>query len=200
MSFLEVQFPVTVSFGSSGGPGFNTEVVILGSGHEQRNIKWAASRARYDAATGVKDLTTLAAVIAFFQTCRGRAHGFRWKDWTNYTATAEAIGTGDGSDLTFQLVKTDTYGGESYIRTITKPVAGTVHVYVAGVEQVGNWTVNTATGLVTFAGGHAPGIGAAVTATFEFDVPCRFDTDALSLVIDDYQVGSAQIPIVEVRV
>ncbi len=58
------------------------------------------------------------------------------------------------------------------IRTITKPVAGTVQVYLDGVEQPSGWSVDTTTGLVTF--GVPPTLGVEVTAGFEFDVPVRF--------------------------
>jgi hypothetical protein len=43
------------------------------------------------------------------------------------------------------------------VRTITKPVAGTVKVYLDSVEQLSGWPVDTTTGLVTF--GTAPSLG-----------------------------------------
>jgi uncharacterized protein (TIGR02217 family) len=57
------------------------------------------------------------------------------------------------------------------VRTITKPVAGTVKVYLDGVEQLWGWSVDTTTGVVTF--GTAPAMGVEVTADCEFDVPVR---------------------------
>jgi uncharacterized protein (TIGR02217 family) len=53
---------------------------------------------------------------------------------------------------------------------------------------------------VTFAGGHIPAEGAAVTAGFEFDVPVRFDADRLEVNLSLIEAGSIpNIPIVEIR-
>ncbi len=74
-------------------------------------------------------------------------------------------------------------------------------VSVGGVAQdAENFAVNTATGVITFAGGHIPGVGAATTAGFEFDVPVRFDTDQLEINLTQIEAGSIpHIPIVEIR-
>ena len=50
-----------------------------------------------------------------------------------------------------------------------------VRVAVGGVEQFSGWSVDAATGIVTFSS--PPAMGAAVTAGFKFDVPVRFDSD-----------------------
>jgi uncharacterized protein (TIGR02217 family) len=84
------------------------------------------------------------------------------------------------------------------VRTITKPVAGTVKVYLDGVEQLSGWSVDTTTGLVTF--GMPLALGVEVTADFEFDVPMRFDTDQMAVTIQSYRLHAwQQIPIVELR-
>jgi uncharacterized protein (TIGR02217 family) len=84
------------------------------------------------------------------------------------------------------------------VRTITKPVAGTVKVYLDGVEQLSGWSVDTTTGLVTFS--IAPALSVEVTADFEFDVPVRFDTDHMAVTIETYRLHAwQQIPIVELR-
>ncbi len=60
------------------------------------------------------------------------------------------------------------------------------------------WSVNTATGSVTFT--TAPGAGVAITAGFEFDVPVRFDTDMLDVTLDLERLGSiTSIPLLEIR-
>lgn len=199
MSFVETRFPADISFGSSGGPVFSTSVITTQGGFEQRNINWAEARAKYNVAHGVKNQTQLDALIAFFRSRQGKAHGFRFKDWTDYKAAAVGIGTGNGSQTAFQLVKTYTSGGVTYTRTVKKPVTGTVLIYLNGVLQGSGWSVNTATGVITFTG--APGSGVAVTADFEFDVPVRFDTDHLSASLDNYGAHSwNDVPLVEVRV
>ena len=207
MAFLEIRFPDNISRGARGGPERRTQIVELASGDEERNASWANSRRRYDAAYGIRRADDLAAVVAFFEARNGRLYGFRWKDWADYTsrlpsglpaATDQALGTGDGTATDFQLVKVYSSGSQSWTRTITKPVDGTVTVAIDGIEQSSGWSVDTTTGLITFT--TAPASGAIITAGFEFDVPVRFDTDTLDVTLDIERLGSiTSIPLIEVR-
>jgi uncharacterized protein (TIGR02217 family) len=77
-------------------------------------------------------------------------------------------------------------------------VDGVVRIALGGVEQLSGWSVDTTTGLVTF--NTAPGAGVSITAGFEFDVPVRFDTDALDVTLDLERLGSiTSIPLLELR-
>jgi len=206
--FHEVSFPLDISLKSSGGPQRRTDVVALGSNREERNARWAMSRRRYDAGYGVKSLTALAAVIDFFEERRGMLYGFRWRDRADFKSCApnaapgpadQALGVGDGTAVSFQLVKT--YGGAfaPYARAIQKPVAGTARAAVAGVEKAAgvDFTVDATTGLATFA--IPPPAGALVTAGFLFDTPARFDTDYLEIDHSAFEAGEIpKIPIVEI--
>ncbi len=61
----------------------------------------------------------------------------------------------------FQLLKRYGASFAPWSREIEKPVAGSVVVAVDGVEQSGGaFSVDVATGVVTFGGGHIPGEGA----------------------------------------
>ncbi len=210
MAFHELRFPAGISLGATGGPERRTEIVVLGSGAEERNSRWADSKRSYNAGYGIKGVDNLHAVIAFFEERRGRLHGFRWKDWTDYKSCApsaapspldQALGMGDGETASFQLVKR--YGSDfaPWTRSIAKPVAGTVSIAVDGeAADPEHYIVALATGLVTFVSGHEPGDGESVTAGFEFDVPVRFDTDQLEINLAQIEAGSIpHIPIVEIR-
>ena len=199
VAFHEVQFPPRISYGATGGPGFQTTVITAASGYESRNSSWAASRGEWNIATGLKDKDDIQTLIAFFRARRGKAYGFRFKDWTDYTATTQTIGTGTGALKTFQLVKAYTSGAYGESRTITKPVADTVKIYANGVLQSSGWAVDTTTGIVTF--GTAPAPGVVITADFEFDIPARFDTDKMQVNYSTYNYASwSSIPVVEIRI
>ncbi|MBM2576809.1 DUF2460 domain-containing protein [Jannaschia sp. Os4] len=207
--FHEVRFPARLSFGSSGGPERLTEVVELANGFEERNTPWADSRRRYDAGVGVRSLDDMAALIAFFEARRARLHGFRWKDWADWHSGVpsegvrpgdQVIGVGDGVRVEWPLAKTYRSGAHDYVRTISKPVEGTVRIALADDElrEGDHWTVDVATGLVTFLS--PPEDGAEVTAGFEFDVPVRFDTDALQVTAAGFEAGEVpSVPVVEIR-
>lgn len=198
MSFHDIRFPDDISYGAQGGPGFNTTVVITKSGQESRNQNWQEARIEWDVSTAVKDKNDAHTLLAFFRARRGKAFGFRFKDWSDYQATGEQIGTGDNSTTTFQLVKVYDDSLIQTTRNITRPVANTTKIYFDSVEQLTGWTVDTTTGIVTF--DTAPSTNVAITADFEFDIPARFDTDKLRINIQGFDafVGEA-INIVELR-
>lgn len=198
-TFHEVQFPPKIAYGASGGPEFSTSITTTQAGFEQRNINWLKSRGRWDVSTGIKNKADMDAVIAFFRARFGKAYGFRFKDWSDYQAVGQNIGTGDNVLTAFQLTKTYVSGSNIYVREIKKPVTSTVTIYLNSVLQVSGYTIDHDTGIVTFS--VAPGVGVLVTADYDFDVPVRFDTDMLAVRID----GPAQylwdsIPIVETRI
>ncbi|MFN3547623.1 MAG: TIGR02217 family protein [Mesorhizobium sp.] len=209
-AFHEVRFPVAVSFGATGGPARRNEIVLLTSGHERRNARFADSRRSYDAGTGLRSLEDVHDVVAFFEARRGSLHGFRFRDPFDMkscrphetpAATDQALGTGDGTTAAFALAKTYGEGVDVYRRPIAKPVAGSVRVAVGGVEQVAavDFEVDHATGLVSFLPGHVPAEGAAVTAGFEFDVPVRFDAEQLSVNLAGFRAGQIPtIPLIEI--
>jgi uncharacterized protein (TIGR02217 family) len=207
MMFHEIQFPTAIAFHSSGGPERKTEIVTLGSGFEERNAVWANSRRHYDVGYGVKTLDDLHAVIAFFEARLARLYGFRFRDFADFRSCApneavtpldQPIGTGDGATTQFQLIKTYVSGPSNWVRTIGKPVSGTVRVAVAGVEQTSGVTIDDTTGLIAF--DSAPATAAAITAGYEFDTPVRFDTDSLSINLSNFAAGEIpSIPLVEIR-
>ena len=210
-AFHEVLFPVEVAFGSTGGPERRTDVVALASGHERRNARWADSRRRYDAGTGVTSLDDLARLVAFFEQRRGRLHGFRYRDPVDDRSCMpsaapgpldQAIGTGDGTTASFALAKAYGTGTGAWTRPIVKPVDGSVSVAVDGIERAAgaDFAVDATTGLVTFAPAAIPPPGAAVTAGFRFHVPVRFDTDRLAVDLAAFMAGEApSVPLVEIR-
>jgi uncharacterized protein (TIGR02217 family) len=208
MSFDEIELPLRVGFGSQGGPAFSTEVIIIDSGFERRNQNWSQARRSYDARAGVRSAADAAALLNFFHARAGRARGFRLKDWSDFSSAADGtsaslwsdqtIGSGNGTSSVFQLVKNYASGGVTHVRTVAKPVAGSLMVGVNNVQLSTGFSVDTTTGLVTFA--TPPGSGQNVTAGFQFDVPVRFDADQLALTTENYATYKADIPIVEVRV
>jgi len=193
MAFYEIQFPSAISFGAQGGPGYRTDVVVVSSGAETRNVTWAQARRRYDVSFAARLPTAADAVKAFFHNMQGRAHGFRFKDWTDYSATASEGKFTLLTATTFQAYKRYTSGSQTNDRIIQKGIATWSITGGSGVS------VNYNTGIVTVSSG-TPTAWAG-----QFDVPCRFDTDELTGTIIDksgaeFITGWDSIPIVEIRV
>jgi uncharacterized protein (TIGR02217 family) len=199
MAFYESpRFPERISFGAIGGAGYLTDVTIVASGAEFRNAAWSQARMTWDVAHAARRQPDYELLAAFFRTMRGRLHGFRFKDWTDFTVTGSAgILTATGVTDEYQMFKRYTSGSQTEDRLISKPVAGSFTI--AGV---GTYTTVTTTGKVTRTGGAAP-----TGWSGQFDVPCRFDTDAMRGEIIDKSPGSGEfimgwesIPIIELRV
>lgn len=214
MAFHDTRLNVKVELGALYGPRGSTTVWEAASGYEKRNRNWADMKCEGDVGYGLltewveDDFPIIEEIVSFFRARDGRAHTFRFKDWSDYQigdqddplATRQAIGEGDDSATAFQVFKRYTSGSTTKDRDVHLLVSGTLFVYVGGTLQTEgvDYTANYLTGVVTFTS--APTYPEEVAVTVEFDNHVRFDTDHLQISMDHARVGSApNIPIVEVR-
>lgn len=148
-AFVEDRFPLDISFGASGGPQYRTTVVTTTSGFETRTVNWSVARGKWNVSHGLKTIEQLDPLVAFYRARRGKAIGFRFRDWTDYASdmasvhgsvqqqadpltmppdgsmTPIAFGTGTGVATDFQLSKTyqSPGGDDPIVRDIRKPVS-----------------------------------------------------------------------------
>lgn len=194
-NFHNVRFPEDISYGSSGGPGFNTSVIDLASGHEQRNINWSLARATYDASHGVKTREQMEEILDFFYARRGKAYGFRYKDWMDYILVRQSIGVAGGTNMLQVFKRYEPLTSYYYDRPILKIVPGSVQIWANGVVK-SPVLVNTSTGIVNTTGL----AGQTIEVACEFDVPVRFDTDEIKITHDDWELMSwPSIPLIELK-
>jgi uncharacterized protein (TIGR02217 family) len=167
MPFLESRPLDRVAFGAQGGPSFSTDIVAVRSGQESRNRNWSQARHRYEVGLVTRPLSQFQAIRDAFMVVGGRADGFRWKDWADYTVSlAEGdpqplhgtlqVGTaGAGYGVpSYQLRKLYTSGAGSFLRDIRKPVAGTLTLRRGGTPVTagglaGQYSIDNTTGVVT---------------------------------------------------
>lgn len=123
--------------------------------------------------TGLTD-AQVESIAGFIGQQRGEFEEFLWLDPVDYQETAVRIGTGNGSNTDFQLVRNL---ADKFIFPITDYAAGSLTVYVNGVAV----TVTSVTeGLVKLAA--APALNAIVTATFQYYWRVAFDQGKFSWV------------------
>lgn len=91
-SFIDMSFPKDISYGSIGGPEYFTDVVITANGKEQRNINWSNARRKFNVSHGVKNKDQFLELSSFFHNCKGKAIGFRFRDWGDFTLYNEFVG------------------------------------------------------------------------------------------------------------
>lgn len=130
----------------------------------------------------LNEMTTLQ---GFFLQCQGAFGHFLFEDPIDRARYAEPLGSGDGTTTQFQLVRT--LGGA--VEPIYAPNV-VAHVYLSGIIQsTGAYSVNTATGIVTFTA--APALNAPITADFSYRWRCAFMEDQMSFKNFLYQLYSA---------
>lgn len=152
------------------------------SGKELRIADWSYPIWRWRLAYDVlrSDAVNLEwqTLAAFFNARQGGFDSFLYADADDNAVTDQAIGTGDGATAIFQLVRTLTGIGASFVEPIIAPNVVT-NVKINGVVQGGGtYTVNATTGQITF--NAAPGAGLPITATFSYYWRCAFEDDELS--------------------
>lgn len=204
-SFDDVRLPIDIEVGASIGPTFDTNVISLSGGGEQRNANWDQERLTADISYGVmakdnpNDVSdSFARIVRFFRARRGKQRAFRFRDWSDYEASEEPLALVPLQTRQFQCYKQY----DTYSRKITRPVADTfvlmmngTQVPPAGANDVPAWTLNM--GVVTFAS--VPPAGNYQWSA-EFDVPMRFDADTINVVLDWEQAGSIPtIKLIQVR-
>lgn len=193
-----------ITAGVVGGPSFATAMRVAGSGYEGRSIAWNTPLRKWKLPGHIiESQNKMQYLISFFMLRSGPAYSWLFKDWEDYTVSANGEGDlpdGDGATVNFQLTK---YYVESILpitRLITKPRSGTVRIYtdtVLKTEGV-DYTINYLTGLLTFA--FAPGSGIKTYWVGEFYYQTRFDIDIPQIRLDTTILGEwPDIPIMEVR-
>lgn len=155
----ELRFPEDISFRATGGPSFNTTVVVSGSGKEQRTRNWLKERLKWDVAHAARLPEQYGRLASFFRLAAGKANDFRYKDWSDYQAdfTNGVVGLGVGTgEPTLQLGKIYTFAGASSVRPIFKPTQdGTLAVRKNGTlltegSSAGNFEVDLSNGRIVF--------------------------------------------------
>lgn len=205
MAFITTRFPTNIAYGWGGGPEYSVTKLTLDGGAVKRNGNWTYPRHSYDLIMGLQHITDMEEFITFFHVCNGPLHTFPFKDHGDYKSvgvkstpafTDHIIGTGDGTaGQTFQIIKIYTVGSDTQSRKIRLPVNGTLLVGWNGVQKTESvdWTCDYTTGIITATVPNTE----TITAGYEFNVPCIFDTNQISTSWEEYEAGRARAPIIE---
>lgn len=197
---IDDRLPDDIECGARARPRFSTEIVTTDGGWEVRNSRWAypLHEFEFNLSPNPRDAEDFLHFRDLFYAAGGSDEAFLFKHWADYQAEGTPIGVGGDGETAFQLSKAYSRGAITRTRKITRPVSGTVAIYLGGVAQPSGWSVDTATGIVTFDA--APGNGVEITADFEFDVPVRFADDEIELVgLTDVLEQPVNITLIEVK-
>jgi uncharacterized protein (TIGR02217 family) len=208
MTIPAYRLPPHIEAGSQFSPTWSNVIQEAISGNEQRFGRWPKCRGVGDVSYGLDTSDEyeedFRAVMAIYRAHRGSLYPFRFRDWSDYQATDENFGTGDASEVSFQIHKTydpsqmllGTPGSLTYVRDIFLFYsAPTIKVNGVTKTVTTDYTIS-ASGLCTFTS--APANGHAITWTGEFDVPVRFDGDIQVAPGEGNIIRITSLPIKEV--
>ena len=170
IAFVESRFETGyILYGTEGGPEFSTSIVAVTSGYEKANQNWAVARGSWNFGDRKLPDTELNEIIKFFRARKGKAIGFRFKDWGDYQDGGTGyigVGYGDGTPGPHQMAKSYSDGGASDVRLIKKPVSG-FKVYRGSILKTiaTNYTVDTTTGLITWVADASSSVNSATPGT-----------------------------------
>ena len=174
--FNESRLLDCVAYGTEFGHQYSTRVHRLRSGHERRNAQWSAPLGRYAVLYSNLNPDDHKAVIEAHHACLGSLIGFRFKDWSDFVADEQVVGTlSTTGQHELQLAKNYSFGSLSLSRPISKPISGSVTVYSNG-SPITPDEVDYQTGIITVTGS----AGSVISWSGEFDVPVRFVSDEIS--------------------
>lgn len=217
--FVDVYLPDCVpGYPCLSSPRWSTELVRVDSGAEQVNQRWSHPLYRFTLPEAVRDQDIYEAVRDTWLAMRGPVKTWPWKDPLDFASRAlvkpnqeppitmmdQVLGTGDGLQTEFQLVKAYTRGGETYTRNIHLPVVSSVLLSQNGVaitdtSSPSPYTISRPGGVVTFL--TPPAVGVVVRAGFLYDVEVRFESDdSFDGIVQTFGLGGfADLTFVEVR-
>lgn len=213
MTFRNQPLPGTISAGADASPIWQIDIARSKSGYEKRVARRSQALRKFTVPLNIRTLDDLHTVLSHFEAMNGPYYSFPFLDRLDFkstppeatnipTSTDCLIGTGDGTTAAFQLVKVYTSGSFTQIRDIQLPDTGTLLVSVNGVlkTETTHYTVDYATGIITFTGGNIPSGGQLVKAGFKFHCKVRYDSNDLQVTIEAYRAGSIpHIALIEVR-
>lgn len=185
--YYRQEIPACPSYGFETSKEFNTRVNELVSGRENRNAAWMYGRHRVAVSWYNVLQEDIDGLGAFFYSMRGRLYAFLQRDWVDFYADQEFIGTGDGVATSFQLGKYYTVG-PGYFRPIYALDGDTLQVFVDGVlVDPADYTADLDRGKIVF--DTPPALDALVSWSGEFWLWVRFDSDSLPVQVVDASDG-----------
>lgn len=154
VAFLESpRFPDNIAFGATVGPTYQTIVTPIYSGRDGRIVGWTQARIRFEVGMRSMLASVTQQLDAYFRSVKGRAYGFRIKDWTDFSDGGNGVFVPTATLGVYQMGKVYSSGGAlEETRMIQKPVSGTIVSTLNGsVVSGGGYALDTTTGLLTWA-------------------------------------------------
>ena len=176
--FLEERLPIAIRAGAGYADDYNVEITQTAAGAESRRLIHAWPRRTFNIHYTQQSAELWDQILALYHRAYGMFAGFRVKALDDYTTNARTAAP-TNQDQVLPLLSAGVYqlqisygaGGTPLgigrpVRTIFKPVTNTTLIAIGTVSApvTTMWSVNTATGRVTFAADKSRAISAITQA------------------------------------
>lgn len=196
MSFHNILFPSCLEVFLLGKSVFSTSKVISSSGREIRSSDRNWCRNEYLLKNCYLSYAEFEIFNNFFKARGGSRFAFLLKDFADFKVQNQIIGTGNGINREFQLIKFYPDAIYPYVRKITKAKRTGFLLTVGDVPQQ-DFQLDEQTGIVTLATPPAQGVQAI--ATFEFYMTVRFREDEFNYELQpDGTIKILDVSLIEV--
>lgn len=192
MAYLNAYLGPCPGYGWAGGPEFQTRIIELQNGRNNRNANWAQARHRYSAPFLNISKPAYREVKKMHLVCMGQLNTFRFRDELDYEAVNEIFAVADGVQTVFQLSKFSIIDGISYQREVYALKSSPA---ITANGSAVSPAVNSRTGKVTFA--VAPASGVTLRWSGTFDVWVRFAQDYLPFSLDNPNATNGAVELIE---
>ncbi|MGV3617905.1 MAG: DUF2460 domain-containing protein [Fimbriimonas sp.] len=192
----DVLMPQGLSEGARMVPQTKSVVVTTSSGRDEVIGLWGGIRRKWDVSKLLEDDEAREALLGFWEARDGRVYGFRFRDPFDHLCRSgyspdgsiahtgiEPLGTGNGAQTRFPVVKTRGDAARAVVRRILRPVGALSKAYVDGVAlAAGTYEFDEEAGELVL--DVAAASGKVVGWSGVFDTPARFETDAPTFGFD----------------
>lgn len=147
---IQSLFPLHISKRSKVTIRRSTRVFSSVGGREERNSSWRDSRRIFDVSYGIANKRDYKDVVDFFERVEGSVNSFLFKDWSDHKSSEnmrngianndQVLGTGNGVDTSFGLVKHYNDGAFTYTRPIRSIDESSLLIAVDGVATTTGFT------------------------------------------------------------
>lgn len=190
-AYVRAYIPACESYDWTGGPGFNTRIVVKQNGRERRNADWSQPQHSYSLPFQGLTQADYVPIKAMHLNRRGAWGVFLYRDPLDSVASQEVFAIAEAGQTTFQLAKQSAIDGVPYermVRALYLPdpqnpggvVPAPVSVRVNGAATT-SYTLDPDTGVIVFASPMAG--GEVLDWSGSFSLWVRFVSDRLPFTI-----------------
>ncbi len=179
----EFHWPINVTFEEE--VQWNTLVTKYESGKEQRRKKWSQPKRIYSVNIKGRSKEVSTQIWDFYNSRSGAFDTFYFTNPNEVPVSSERFGTGNGVSTLFTLAHSPLPSGSFTVTSAGVPKT-----------EITDYTVNRATGAVTFVS--APASGDALVSTYDYSRVVRFAESNLSRELFNYQLYNIGVKLAQV--